>query len=99
MSQELVKVMNDLYGNISFGGGGGGGGNGGGGRNVNHAEKAACAALGAVAGGATATVVGGATKSPNTGLAAGGAVGYATYEACVGSLSTSASYDGMMTAP
>lgn len=29
MSQELVKAMNDLYGNVSFGGGGGGGGGGG----------------------------------------------------------------------
>ena len=28
MSQELVKAMNDLYGNVSFGGGGGGGGGG-----------------------------------------------------------------------
>jgi len=29
MSQDIVKAMNDLYGNVSFGGGGGGGGGGG----------------------------------------------------------------------
>ena len=31
MSQELVKAMNDLYGNVSFGGPSSGGGGGGGG--------------------------------------------------------------------
>ena len=70
MSDYIVKAMSDLYTNVSFGGGGGGGG-GGRSRNVNHVEKAVCAAGAAVVGGVTATAVTAATKSPNTGLAAG----------------------------
>lgn len=101
MFDMIMSAMRDLAGKLSFSGGGSGdGGNGSdGSRNVNKAEQAVCFGIGASAGFAAGAAVTGATKSPATGAGVGGTVGYAVRDACIDALSTSADYEGMMTAP
>ena len=106
MSEGIVKAMSDLTSNVSFGGGGGGGGGWttstktGDPRNVSKGEKYACAAIGIAVAAAVDIRIGGTTDLGKVGgKTAGGIAGKATYDACVGSLSTYAGYSDMMIAP
>lgn len=69
MSQDLVKAMNDLYGNVSFSSSGGGGGGG-----TCSSLSAASTGLGILS---ASTAVGAAIPSPATPALTVGSIGLA----------------------